>query len=747
MTQGHESEQDGKAQPNHTENHVPINLDGDTGASISPRRSFMKKGILTASALSLGFMGSQSVGASTERHGVKFDRVVNLVDDYGADPTGSEPVDGAIKEAASADTLVKVPDGEYLFSGEVLVSPPGNVGFLAEDGASPTFVAPKGHNDYLLNVYHLPKALFEGIDIDTRQTDTTAGLRFDIEDRVHVEGVEYLGRGTHPDDRVVNALSITVTNGTGTGLLRDVTALKGSAIGHYKGGKGRVGVYIGQGNYGTVRIEDCHLEEFGNNGLYCSRTPGTVEVIGGTYRNNNVAGVRIGGSTSFVDGAEIEVDLDKYDGPMTLTDDAYNTRAVILEQRTVTKTPGAQVRNCDIHIKNADVCMAAIHIKGHTGERLGYVQNTRVQVDVDGVPAVYADESQLVMDGASLTGAAADKAAVVMSGTAASESTVKNTCIEQPTDVRNGVRVKDATGCLVSDTNVNVTGEEFVLENSTLDTSNITYNDTCPIPQIGLSISTGPATDIGGSYATLTGELTDLGGADTADVYFEWGESGAGLSNTTTKQSISTTGSITADISGLKKNKEYAYRIVAETSSGDVSRGESRSFTTLNPPNALTISGTGEKVEYEFTVSGELVHGDGDPESNDVISGSTATGVISTGDDSYDFSGNIIEFSYSGPVTVTLNGETFPASKWKNLPNSIVFDGTAADTAQSYKFVVSETLVPDPTVGSAYDNDDVSDNRVQGQVNGDIDAFRYAGEIKMLKTEENISVRLEDNDA
>lgn len=734
----------------------PSDTSGEAGdghtLSLPARRSFLKQAALGISAVALGVTGSDPVGASTTKHGITFDKVVNLVDDYGADPTGSEPVDSAIKNAAGPDTLVMVPDGEYLFSGEVLVSPAGNVGFLAEDGAFPRFVAPSGHNDHLLNIYHLPKALFEGIDIDIQQTDTTAGLRFDIEDQVHVEDVEFLGRGTHPDSRVTNALDVAVTNVTGKGTVRNVTALKGSAIGHYKSGDGRVGVFIGRSNYGTVRIENCHLEEFGNNGLYCSRTPGTVEVIGGTYRNNNVASVRLGGSTSYVDGADIEVDLGAYSGPLTQTNSSYNTRCVILEQNNVTKTPGATVQNCEIRIASADNSQAAVHFWGWTGETTGVIENSRIQVDEDGVPAVYADGSQLLMDGTSLTGSAIDRSAMVISGTAASESSVTNSCVEQTGDKRDGCLIEDATDCVMSDSNVNVTGEIVVLDNATVDTTNITTSDSCPLPQIGLSVSTGDATNVSGSSATVSGNLSDLGGADSVDVYFEWGESGSGLPNTSGRQTLSTTGTVEADLSGLQSGTEYTYRIVAETSSGDSAQGDTRSFTTTDLGNTISIEGgsNSNKVSYELEVSGDLEKSTANGatiDSNDSISGSTASGQVAGGTDSYDFSGEIVRFRHDGPLTITLNGQSFPASEWLNRPNSIVFDGTSADTAQNYEFSVSDSLVPDPTIGTVNSTDDVSQTSVQGKVNGGIDAFRYAGELKSLSTDADISVSLDDTDA
>jgi signal peptidase I len=69
---------------------------------------------------------------------------------------------------------------------------------------------------------------------------------------------------------------------------------------------------------------------------------------------------------------------------------------------------------------------------------------------------------------------------------------------------------------------------------------------------------------VGTDTATLTGTLWDLKGAGSAEVYFEWGQEGGSLSNTTSTQTLSSTGRFSADISGLSPGTEYEFRAVAE---------------------------------------------------------------------------------------------------------------------------------------------------------------------------------------
>jgi hypothetical protein len=80
--------------------------------------------------------------------------------------------------------------------------------------------------------------------------------------------------------------------------------------------------------------------------------------------------------------------------------------------------------------------------------------------------------------------------------------------------------------------------------------------------------------------------------------------------------------------------------------------------------DTLTIKETydGDDAEYEFTVSGSLnaplpEGGDG-LEDGDVIDGNTATGVVGSGDDTYEYTGSITSFEFKDESTrVLVNGQ------------------------------------------------------------------------------------------
>ncbi len=92
-------------------------------------------------------------------------------------------------------------------------------------------------------------------------------------------------------------------------------------------------------------------------------------------------------------------------------------------------------------------------------------------------------------------------------------------------------------------------------------------------------VSTGDASNVGSGSATLAGSLDDLGGASSAAAFFEYGESGS-LTQTTSRTTLSATGTFALDASGLDPATEYDYRAVVEADDGERSVGETRSFTT-----------------------------------------------------------------------------------------------------------------------------------------------------------------------
>ncbi len=95
-----------------------------------------------------------------------------------------------------------------------------------------------------------------------------------------------------------------------------------------------------------------------------------------------------------------------------------------------------------------------------------------------------------------------------------------------------------------------------------------------------VAVSTDSVTDVTDAAATLNGTLTDLGGASSADVSFEYREVGASTWSSTAAQTLSSTGSFSETVSGLSAGTDYEFRAVADASDGDSDVGSTATFTT-----------------------------------------------------------------------------------------------------------------------------------------------------------------------
>ncbi len=390
----------------------------------------------------------------------EFDQVVDAVADLGCDPTGDQPSDTAIETGVGDGVLIQFPSGTYQFQNGHVFDEVNRLGFLGTGDVS--FIPPVEYNDKLVSFLG-GWVLFAGIDVDVSAAQTTAGLRFITDNGFHVENVEFRGRGLHPNrNSVANALALAVRNSSEQGLVKNVVARRGSAIGHYKGGNGRVGMWIGGRHHGNIEVRDCHLEEFGNNGIYGSRCEGTVTVIGGLYRNNNVSGVRLGGGGNSIRGTTFEIDLTKYTGPYTRTSTQYDTRAIVVEQGPHDFSGRVQIEECDVRMVNADRSQGTIVVwPDGNGPR---IERCRITTDVDWVSGIQASRPVSKV-------AAAERGTEIVdtriSGTGSSgsaielvdrpASTIAGSTIDQRGDHRNGVRLVESNPCRIDSTTIATT--------------------------------------------------------------------------------------------------------------------------------------------------------------------------------------------------------------------------------------------------------------------------------------------------
>lgn len=118
-----------------------------------------------------------------------------------------------------------------------------------------------------------------------------------------------------------------------------------------------------------------------------------------------------------------------------------------------------------------------------------------------------------------------------------------------------------------------------------------------------LAVSTGGPASVGETTATLRGSLDDLGGAASADVSFEYRPTGATTTSTTATQTLSESGSFSADVSGLSSGTDYEYRAVADASDGDSDEGSFVTFTTSDADTAVAVTTDGASSVGETTAT------------------------------------------------------------------------------------------------------------------------------------------------
>lgn len=673
------------------------------------RREWLKYGGTIAGAAALGVGVSQTATAATTRHGISFQNEVNIVDDFGADPTGSEAIDGALNQAISDNTLIVFPEGTYQFRQRHVVNGL-RVGFLGEGDV--TVKAPSGfNNQFLISGTNDPakEVLFENIDIDHSANNSVAGLRFNTRNGFHIQDVEFLGRGTHSNNEVVGAVTVSIGNRDADGVIKNVVARKGSAWGHYNGGRGRIGIGVFWPHRGTVKVIDCVMEEFGNNGMYATRHNGNVQVEGGLYRNNNAANVRIHGEGSYCKGVTVEVDPDKYTGPNSQTNNAFSLRGIVFEQGHEKawgwKSPGTYIEDCTVIIRqNSSGVCPAIQSK-YTGRTLE-ITNTKVVYDVNGQPAIRRDAAVnryrapspdprwLKMDNVSITGNASNSTAVKV--TDGNGSVVRNCCINMTGGGEDGLVFARSNSCTVRDTAIEVPGRAVVQNNASVSTSNLSQDASCGDPTSGSS----------GDSTTSDSGSDDSGSDSTSD-------------------------------------------------SGTDSTADDGSSSDSGLPNTVSIQGvTSDQVGYELTVGGALEKSTAMGASindNDTIDGSTATGQVAGGVDSFAYEGEITAFSLDGDADVFVDGEQVdPASLGGSTGDSSTGDsstGDSTDDSQSteptvlsfrglttaratYRVKVSGDIQKSDALGASInDNDTVEGSTAEGQVAGGIDSFEFTGEI------------------
>jgi hypothetical protein len=850
-----------------TEDNDDATVDGsDDGFD---RRSYLKMAGATAA---VGSVATAGASAAVTRHGIGFDRVGYAVDDRGMDPNGGEDIKYKLQNV-SAGTLVEFPNGVYTISPMAGIDS-GNVGLLGV-GDDVRFKPSKGTNQYVINTTGANKFLFENIDIDQRASNTLAGMKLITQNGWHIQDVEFLGRGAiedwnrYNDEGEQNMFSVGVQNRDAVGLFRNVVSKKIAMVNdsYPSSGsvsKGRVGfMHAGGYHQGICRLENCDLREARNNAMYMSRCPGDVQVVDSYFENNNVSSMRFSGPRSFAKRTKVVVDASKLsDGAIGSNRDSTNFRGFICEQKKYGSKGSASnptvIRNCEFVYRSvpSSVNVGGVVNLGPAGRNMKVVDTT-VTIDVDGTPAFKrrspgstgykADGPHwLRLDNVTVNGSAANGTAVYMKD--ADGSYVRNACIHQASSGRDGVTLNSCSSCAVENSTIDVTGTALDFNSSNVSTNNISKEGSCSdgshddttTSTEDSTTTEDTSTDDGssslenvltiygdqggtdyeftvsgdlehstdGQFATIddndavegstatghvnggqdsyrfSGVVTDFQLSDPATVYLNgteiaaadiaypnlltiFGDRGQASYEFTVGQDLakSTEDGATVDdndtISGTTASGQVyggkdSYRFAGGLEDFSLSdpatvilNGKEVDPSTLGsadstPASVLTIFGDQGLAEYDLRVSGELSKSTANGAStndNDVVDGTTASGQVNGGKDSYEFTGEIVDFDLSAPATVILDGkEVDPTTLGGDLPHALVLEGTTDDQT-SYKVSVSGDMAKGPRAES---DESVSDGVATGLLEGGVDAFRFSGHVEKMNVDGNVRVVLDE---
>ncbi|MDH5021290.1 hypothetical protein [Halobacterium rubrum] len=389
-----------------------------------------------------------------------FDEVVNLGTE-GADQTGARETADYFEDHLRDGTLVYLPPGRYELGRTVSVSD-ASTGIVGENA---TIVPPDGYDGTLFALGYpepLSEVLIAGLTFDFRAEDTGARPLFAMaDDRIVARELDVRGRIDVGQDQ----LRFDVTEPDGTARVENVRLPDGGVP-----GTGVTGMEVGDQNHGDLAFVDCHVAGFPDNGLYANPPEGEVSVLGGSYLNNGISGVRIETKdASVVRGVHVRCD--------DRSDAGENMRGIRLRSGE-----SLLVEDCLVEMLEVTSSDGGIVFSSELGSAT--VQNCQVRVDADDVNAVRikapgdstaedAHHGPFRCENVVVTGEATGGAAVAAANRRGCE--FANLCVHQPGDDRDGIVAEDVTG-EVHDSYVSVTGDPLSFTGSAISQRNVTVN-------------------------------------------------------------------------------------------------------------------------------------------------------------------------------------------------------------------------------------------------------------------------------
>lgn len=318
-----------------------------------------------------------------------YDRVVDVVE-AGADNDGNHPINDVLEAERADGTLLNFPPGEYLMNEQFRFDGFDRFGLNGDDATLVPAPADEFEGParlFKLGTYYDPGGDLEILDFTVDFTAENTGLRaFQSQtDDVRVENVHVVGEH---DAGTFGPMCVAVTDPDAIGRVENVTLPDGGAYtedteqdAYPTVDTGPTGFLVGPHHQGKLWIRDCEIGGFPDNGLYASSEEGRIVVVGGEYRNSNVANVRLSGQHSYLRNARVVVDhnrsgdntqrgirLDAGDGfwieNVSVELDAPNGDAI----RVTNDAGRTKIEDVDVSIADTDVATDGLVVSGDAGD-------------------------------------------------------------------------------------------------------------------------------------------------------------------------------------------------------------------------------------------------------------------------------------------------------------------------------------------------------------------------------------------
>lgn len=394
-------------------------------------------------------------------HASEYSRVVNVVE-AGANPEGEEPIDAVLDREANDDTLLYFPPGSYRLANAWQVNEFSNLGLV---GWGATFRPPPEGMEVVFAVGQPGSAsdfLFEGFEFDFRGVQQTPRpLIAKVDDGLVVRDVSVTGPSR------VFRFDVASENGSGRVERLRLTQSPENFF--------AVGCLVTPLSEGKLTFEDCHIENFPNNGLYASPSKGPVHVVGGKYVNNGISNVRVGENSLVRD--------------VTVRCDTENDRFSNMRGIWARKGANVRIENCDLQLGNGISSDGAIVMAGR-----GSVRKTTIEVDADGVNAILVDTNaedgdrrnssrdSVTFEDVRITGNAANQTAIRISNR--DNCIFRGLRVHQTGQNRNGLSLFRSHDNVVRDASITVSGMPIVIDESTVEKANVLTESTWkPLPR------------------------------------------------------------------------------------------------------------------------------------------------------------------------------------------------------------------------------------------------------------------------